>query len=252
MKFILSLLTLVVSISGGNAQIKVTAGIYNNAFHGRTTASGAKYDKNALTASHRTLPFGTKIRITLADKSVDVTINDRCKVADRTVELSKRAAAEIGLDKRGTAQVEVVILPGTDKRPLAPVVRSASGRKPATTRKRVETSILGDASRMQAGGLYKMQILKLENKGYGVQIAGYSDYETVIKQIAVLQKNWFKGAMVFVDKLNGKPYYKVILGPFFKWAEAESYKTNIRKKYDMKDAFVVDLKALSEKTKAKR
>ncbi|MCH2044028.1 MAG: septal ring lytic transglycosylase RlpA family protein [Saprospiraceae bacterium] len=280
MKFMLSLVALVLGMGVAQAQEKGLASIYNDAFHGRTTASKAKYDKNAKTASHRTLPFGTKVRITLLStkKSVDVVINDRCKVADKIVELSRKAATDIGLDKIGTGQVSVVILgkeseqkatASTNVKPNAntnnTVARSttnkttvSSSNKPASStkpsKKTTETpkiAVIGEASKMETGGLYKMQVLKLENQGYGVQVAGYSDYETVVKQVSVLQKNWFKGALVFVDKLNGKPYYKVILGPFYTKEEADSYKNNIRKKYDMKDAFVVDLKALSEKAKAK-
>jgi rare lipoprotein A len=99
---------------------------------------------------------------------------------------------------------------------------------------------------MKTGGFYKMQVLKLQAKGYGVQIAGYSDYQSVTQQLFAIQKNWFKGATVFVDELNGQPYYKILLGPLNTKAEAESYRKSLIKKYGTKDAFVVDVAALSE------
>jgi rare lipoprotein A len=92
-----------------------------------------------------------------------------------------------------------------------------------------------------------MQVLKLQPKGFGVQVAGYSDYQSVVQQLAVFQKNWFKGATVFVDKLNGKPYYKIILGPMNTREEADSYCKSLKSKYSLKDAFVVDIEALATK-----
>ena len=57
------------------------ANFYSDKFQGKKTASGAVYDKNKLTASHKTLPYGTKVRVTNLEngKSVVVTVNDRMK-----------------------------------------------------------------------------------------------------------------------------------------------------------------------------
>lgn len=63
----------------------------------RRTASGEKFNPNALTAAHRTLPFGTKVRITYKGKSVIVRINDRGPfVKGRSIDLSRAAARKIG------------------------------------------------------------------------------------------------------------------------------------------------------------
>ena len=131
------------------------------------------------------------------------------------------------------------------------VVKTTDKNKPAIKKgkKDKELNIIEEAANMEKGGLYKMEIFKLEPKGFGVQVAGYSDYESVVKQISVLQKNWFKGALVFVDDLKGKPYYKVIMGPFFSKEEAESYKESIKSKYGVKDAFTVNLETIISETK---
>src|SRR5262249_43159087 len=64
-----------------------TANFYSDKFQGKKTASGAVYDKNKLTASHKTLPYGTKVKVTNLDngKSVVVTVNDRMKPGNPAV-----------------------------------------------------------------------------------------------------------------------------------------------------------------------
>lgn len=72
-----------------------TASWYGNPFHGRLTASGERYNMNALTAAHNKLPFGTKVLVTNLSnkKTVTVKINDRGGFAKygRTIDLSKKA-----------------------------------------------------------------------------------------------------------------------------------------------------------------
>ena len=64
---------------------------YGGKFHGRQTANGEKYNKNALTAAHRTLPFGTRVRVTNLEngRSVVVRINDRYPGTKRVIDLSE-------------------------------------------------------------------------------------------------------------------------------------------------------------------
>jgi rare lipoprotein A len=84
------------------------AAVYNDRLHGRTTASGQRYDRNALTAAHKTLPFGTRVRVTNKknDKSVILRINDRGPTqAGRILDISPRAAKALGM--RRTAMAEV-------------------------------------------------------------------------------------------------------------------------------------------------
>jgi rare lipoprotein A len=83
---------------------------YGEKFQGRETASGEIFDMNELTAAHRTLPFGTRVRVTdmVTDRSVVVRINDRGPfVANRIIDLSYAAAKELGLIQRGTTDVRL-------------------------------------------------------------------------------------------------------------------------------------------------
>ncbi len=86
---------------------------YGPGFHGKTTASGQRYDMYAMTAAHKTLPFGTRVRVTNLKnrRSVVLTINDRGPfVAGRIVDVSKRAAQALGFERQGKAEVSVEVL----------------------------------------------------------------------------------------------------------------------------------------------
>ena len=72
---------------------------YGPGFHGKKTASGERFNENAMTAAHKTLPLGTDVKVTnqRTGKSIKVTINDRGPfVKGRIIDLSKAAAARLG------------------------------------------------------------------------------------------------------------------------------------------------------------
>jgi rare lipoprotein A len=102
--------------AGPNAEATARTGVasyYSNKFHGRRTANGERFDQNGLTAMHRSLPFGTRLRVTnLANnRTVEVRVNDRGSPRNRrALDLSKRAAYELGFIRSGLAQVKYEIL----------------------------------------------------------------------------------------------------------------------------------------------
>ncbi len=86
---------------------------YGPGFHGRTTANGERYDMHALTAAHKTLTFGTKVKVTNQNngKSVVVRINDRGPyIRGRVIDLSRSAAAAIDMIGPGTAEVSIEVM----------------------------------------------------------------------------------------------------------------------------------------------
>ena len=90
------------------APAAVEASYYGKGFAGRPTASGETFDSADMTAAHRTLPFGTIVRVTdaVAGKSVDVRINDRGPFhGNREIDLSEGAARKLGMLGTGTAKV---------------------------------------------------------------------------------------------------------------------------------------------------
>jgi rare lipoprotein A len=84
---------------------------YYGSESGSRTASGQRFNQNAMTAAHRSLPFGTKLRVTHGSRSVVVTINDRGPfIRGRVLDLSKGAARAIGLTGRGVGRVVAQVM----------------------------------------------------------------------------------------------------------------------------------------------
>jgi rare lipoprotein A len=87
---------------------------YGPGFHGRRTASGERYDMNAMTAAHRTLPFGSLVRVRslLNGREVQVRITDRGPfVKSRVIDLSRAAALQLGMLELGFKQVVLALVP---------------------------------------------------------------------------------------------------------------------------------------------
>lgn len=102
------------SVDAGDSVFQTgVASWYGPGLEGNLTANGEAFDSSGLTAAHRTLPFGTQVRVTRVDTgdSVDVRINDRGPyISGRIIDLAEGAADVIGLRSKGTAQVELRLL----------------------------------------------------------------------------------------------------------------------------------------------
>jgi rare lipoprotein A len=112
---ILAALIFCLSLDAAQAQPPLQTGVAS--FYGREsgphTASGERFDPNAMTAAHRTLPFGTLVRVTYQGRSVVVRINDRGPfVRGRDIDLSEGAARRIGLP--GVAPVTIEVISASD------------------------------------------------------------------------------------------------------------------------------------------
>jgi rare lipoprotein A len=91
------------------------ASYYGTAHHGRRTASGERFDEHQLTAAHRSLPFGTLVRVTNLGngREVVVTINDRGPFRKhRVIDVSSRAARDLGFLRQGTVRVRIEAIRG--------------------------------------------------------------------------------------------------------------------------------------------
>lgn len=112
--FSVSVLMLALSLISGTAFAQSSeeglANLYSDSFQGKKMANGEPYDKNKLTASHKTHPFGTKVKVTNIDsgKSVVVTVTDRMAQKNPAViDVTRRAAEELGFAKAGKAKVKL-------------------------------------------------------------------------------------------------------------------------------------------------
>jgi rare lipoprotein A len=198
------------------------ASFYADKFDGVTTASGEKYRHNKLTGAHKTLPFGTKVRVTnLANnQSVEVVINDRGPwVEGRIIDLSRSAAEKLGFMNKGLAEVKLeVIDPGDGK-----------------------TSDLGrpiDNVMVEEKEFYSFEIERLDPKGYGVQIGTYQELVNLMRLTENLKNSYKKKVTVQVKVLNGVKYYGLILGNFNSRAKAEQFRADILPKFP--DAFIAE------------
>ena len=269
------------------------ASYYGDEFQGGETASGEAYDKNKLTAAHKTIPLGSKVRVTHLGnkKSVVVRINDRGPyLKGRIIDLSGRAASAINMISDVTAEVKLEVLgknasatrkvvstpvvPKSEvpaKRPTSttkkstpaskkpkaataePAIITAKGKSKTTVtasetktdKKEADSQFqLVTAKDYKEYDLYKIQLLRPDKKGYGVQVGSFSDYDNVMKRVAELQGQWFKNILMSVEQgSGGGKIYKIILGPFPDQATATSYKKHAKRKKKL-DGFVVSLEGL--------
>jgi rare lipoprotein A len=95
---------------GGGRSFSGMASYYGNE-SGSKTASGARFNQNAMTAAHRSLPFGTRLKVTHGGRSVVVTINDRGPfIRGRVLDLSTGAARAVGLTGAGVGRVSAEVI----------------------------------------------------------------------------------------------------------------------------------------------
>lgn len=107
---------------------------YGPGFHGKRTANGEVYDMNALTAAHKTLPMPSVVLVTNLEngRSMKLRINDRGPfVDDRIIDLSRRAAQMLDVERKGIARVRVELVP-EDSLTLKNIALDARGQPPAT------------------------------------------------------------------------------------------------------------------------
>lgn len=119
---------------------KGIASWYGPGFHGKTTANGERYDQNALTAAHKTLPMPSIVRVTNLEngRSIIVRVNDRGPYADRRIiDMSKRGAELLGFKNQGIAKVRVKVLENESRHvaELAKAGKSTDGIEIAMNKK---------------------------------------------------------------------------------------------------------------------
>ena len=109
----IKLIILLLFISLSSFAKEGVASYYHDKHHGLKTASGQIYDKNKMTCAHKTLPFGTKLKVTNLsnNKTITVIVNDRGPfIKGRVIDLSKAAADTLGFINKGIQKVEYEIV----------------------------------------------------------------------------------------------------------------------------------------------
>lgn len=260
-----------------NAQSSGYASFIGDKFHNMKMASGETYDKATLIAGHRTLPYGTQVKVTNTSngQSVIVTIKDRGPfVKGEIIEISRAAGEAIGMvyDKKTPVRIEVVgagtttvATTTTVQEPKEEVVtpRAASTENTTkggddipkeynatTTKPKVETAPKSTwkptpkkSTATGNTGVFKADILNQPKTGYGVQIGVFSDLNAVIDKVTQLKAIGFSDVYFTIDTQGGKTTHKVIIGNYQNQDQATAYKKALRSKYKL-DGFVVDFSEL--------
>jgi rare lipoprotein A len=202
------------------------ASFYADKFEGHPTASGEKYKHNKLTAAHKTLPFGTVVRVTnLANGStVEVKINDRGPyIEGRVIDLSKSAAEKLGFINLGVTDVKLEVVDAGDGK---------SKSQPVSI----------DNVSVDEDEYYDFEISSFKPKGFGVQIGTYQELVNLLRLTENLKDSYKKNVTVQVKILNGVKFYSLIIGPFPNRAKAESFHSEVKSKYS--GSFIVDFSKL--------
>jgi rare lipoprotein A len=202
------------------------ASFYADKFEGSSTASGEKYKHNKLTAAHKSLPFGTKVKVTniANNESVEVMINDRGPYVDnRVIDLSKSAAEKLGFVNQGLAEVRIEVIDAGDG-------KSSDHGKTI------------DHVAVEEKEFYDFEISRLNPKGFGVQIGTYQELVNLMRLSDNLKNSYKKQVTVQVKILNGIKYYGLIVGQFSSRTKAEQFRNNIQKKFP--DAFIIEYNKL--------
>jgi len=227
MRKLLPALFFIMIIGGVSGQVQTgKASFYADKFEGSPTASGEKYKHNKLTAAHKSLPFGTKVRLTnLANnQTVEVTINDRGPyVEDRIVDVSRAAAEQLGFINSGLAEVRLEVIDAGDGKTSDP------GRP-------IEHVTVDEKE------FYEFEISRLNPHGFGVQIGTYQELVNLMRLSENLKNSYKKQVRIQVKILNGVKYYGIILGQFSSHEKAEEFRDELKKKFP--DAFIVEYKKL--------
>ena len=202
------------------------ASFYADKFEGRPTASGEKYRHHKLTAAHKTLPFGTKVRITNLsnNEAVEVTINDRGPyVDDRIVDLSKSAAEKLGFVNQGLTDVKLEVIDAGDGKQSDPA--------------RTIDNVM-----VEEKEFYDFKIERLNPRGFAVQIGTYQELVNLMRLADNMKNSYQKKVTVQVKVINGIKYYGLLLGHFSSREKAEQFRSELIKKFP--GVFIVEFDRL--------
>jgi rare lipoprotein A len=201
------------------------ASYYADHFHGRLTASGEPYNKNDLTAAHRELAFGTRVKvINLKNgKSVIVRINDRGpSVPHRIIDLSRAAAEKIDMVKDGEVlvKIEVIGLPSSEEKEKHPIKKiKKENRKYDTT-------------------VYGINGEKVDSIHYSIQVGSFSNYDRAFRYASTYS---VRPVYIWEKREKGTVQYKVLVGSFPSYEKAKKALLEWKKQYQL-EGFVIKIK----------
>ncbi len=235
------------------------ASYYGKKFHGRSTASGEKFNMYAMTAAHKHLPFGSLVRITnkTNGKRVILRINDRGPFKKgRIIDVSYKAAQELDLVRAGVADVEMLVLrlSAIGKMYKEPKLKPTS--RPIITPP--EVVVKEEKAEEQSFKKEKKQVLvfdplggKASPRGYTVQTNAYRDLEEAKAETKMLKNMGFHDTYLEVKRFGKRQYLiRVLVGQANSKRAAERTRRKLQKR-GFPDSFVRPHDVQRKRLKAK-
>lgn len=183
------------------------ASYYGADFHGKKTSSGEPYNMWALTAAHKSIPLQTLVRVTnlATNLSVLVRINDHGPhLKGRIIDLSRGAAAKIGMIKSGTAKVKVEVV--------------EEDTRPDFAKDKGNTEF------------YTVNMERTRLSGYGVQVASFENMSNLVHYMDRLKAAGITDAHVQMATVSGKMVHRLVLGGYASEDDAEWKLKTLREK----------------------
>ena len=225
---------------------KGRASFYAKKFNGRRTANGERFHNRLLTAAHRTLPFGTLLRVTNKNnnQAVVVRVNDRGPYSrNRLIDMSHRAAREIGMVSSGVVPVEIEVLgmgdaietDTLDTRMLAKVSEPLKAKgfglqntasKPAF--RPFPVALASNALAYKTGKVYNLQGVEARKRGFGVQVGTFQALDNAIKACRNLVDKQVSHTYIMVEKIKEARTFSVLAGTFRNRKAAEAYVASLQ------------------------
>ena len=191
---------------------------YGPGFHGKTTANGEVFDQNKISAAHRTLPMPSVVKVTNLENGLvleKVRINDRGPFArNRIIDLSKKAAEELGFIKNGVAKVRVEILEDESRKYVSTNQKNNYVAEAAEVTQISKKNLLSSSERKEKVVEKKteenLENSILTNKELLIQVGAFTDHRNAKTLSEKLSE--FKAYInrVFI---NNKYLYRVRIGP---------------------------------------
>jgi len=220
--YILFLLCTFASTPLLNAQQIGYASYYHDYFQGRKTASGQLFDNRKLTCAHRTLPFGTMIKVTNLenDKSILVRVTDRGPYAKgRIIDLTKEGARQLGFLKKGVAKVRCEVQDYIeDKFEDMDIVGSSD-------------TVFSNNDTSSIGGNVEVRMDSVFFQRYGIKVFTFDNPGKANEEAKILEKLYQFSVQVIEVKMLKGMLYRVCVGNFETRAEAQKAADMIKVKY---------------------
>ena len=181
----------------------VTASYYAEAFHGKKTSNGERFNMYALTCAHKTLPFNTILKVTNLrnGKSVQVRVNDRGPfVSGREIDLSKAAAVKLGMIGTGTTKVRLEII----KKGLATKASVTTAKKAQEMMHKIEAKNSGSGSKKTTNTHTKpTNVKRALGSRWDVQLGAFSSKANANKLAQKLLQAGFNGVVFVTNTSTG-------------------------------------------------